>query len=333
MERKKRNPNQRHTNKPNNQNNKNNRHVKISVVVPLLNEEESLKELSKKLAIHLKDSAGEDWEVIFIDDGSTDKSFEILKEINNSDKRFKAVRFRRNYGKAAALSVGFGKARGNVIITMDADLQDDPAEIKNLVGKLKEGYDLVSGWKKKRYDPFSKTFPSKIFNWMVSVATGIRLHDFNCGLKGYRKEAAKSLNLYGEMHRFTPALAFHDGFRVAEIVVQHHPRKFGSSKFGPYRMVKGFLDLITVTFLTRFMKRPMHFFGAVGILLVLIGLGLDIYLTIEWLIGETYLTNRPLLFLGIALIIVGVQSISMGLIGEMMVKNSEKKNYSIREYL
>ncbi|MDC1067785.1 glycosyltransferase family 2 protein [Candidatus Kapabacteria bacterium] len=307
--------------------------VQISVVIPLLNEEESLKELSKKLAIHLKDSAGDQWEVIFIDDGSTDNSFRILKEINKTDKRYRAVRFRRNYGKAAALQIGFNKARGNVIITMDADLQDDPAEIKNLVAKLKDGYDLVSGWKKKRYDPISKTFPSRIFNSMVSTATGIKLHDFNCGLKGYRKEAAKSLNLYGEMHRFTPALAHHDGFKVTEIVVQHHPRKYGASKFGPYRMVKGFLDLITVTFLTRFMKKPMHFFGALGILLILAGTGLDLYLSIEWVLGNTYLNNRPLLFLGIVLIIVGVQSVSMGLIGEMMVKNTEKKIYSIREYL
>lgn len=307
--------------------------VLISIVIPLLNEEDSLKELSKKLKIHLMDSAGEKWEVIFIDDGSTDKSFKILTEINNEDKRFKAVRFRRNYGKAAALSVGFSRAKGNVIITMDADLQDDPAEVPNLVGKLKEGYDLVSGWKKKRYDPFSKTFPSKVFNWMCSVAGGIKLHDFNCGLKAYRKEVAKSVSLYGEMHRFIPILAHHDGFKVTELVVQHHPRKYGKSKFGPYRMVKGFLDLITVTFITRFMKKPMHFFGAIGILLFFTGLGLDVYLSIKWLLNETYLTNRPLLFLGIALIIVGVQSISMGLIGEMLVKNNEKRNYSIREYL
>lgn len=322
------------SNKPNREKDfRKNPFVRISVVIPLFNEEDSLKELSNKLSIHLKDNAGEDWEVIFVDDGSTDRSFQIIKELNKKDRRFRAVRFRKNYGKAAALSVGFSKAKGNVVITMDADLQDDPAEIKNLINKLKEGYDLVSGWKKKRYDPISKTLPSKIFNKMVSIATGIKLHDFNCGLKAYRKEVAKSLNLYGEMHRFTPALAHHDGFSITEIVVQHHPRKFGRSKFGPYRMVKGFLDLITVTFLIRFMKKPMHFFGVLGILFILVGFGVDLYLTIEWLLNETYLTNRPLLFLGVALIIVGVQSVSMGLIGEMMVKNNEKKTYSIREYL
>lgn len=306
----------------------------ISVVIPLLNEEESLEELSKLLTFNLTKVANESWEVIFIDDGSTDDSFEIIKKINKSNDKFKAIRFRRNYGKSAALSVGFKKASGDIIITMDADLQDDPKEIEFLVSKINEGFDLVSGWKKKRYDPISKTLPSKFFNWVTSKASGIKLHDFNCGLKAYRKDAAKSLNVYGEMHRFLPALSFRDGFKVTEIPVQHHPRKHGISKFGASRFLKGFLDLITVVFLTRFLKRPLHFFGTLGFLCSFLGLGIDIYLTIEWILGLTYLSERPLALLGVALIIVGVQFISMGLLGEMLVRNfAKEQNYSIKEKL
>jgi len=304
----------------------------ISVVIPLLNEEDSLNELSELLTINLTKIAKQSWEVIFIDDGSTDKSYEIITTICNKNSNFKSIRFRRNYGKSAALSVGFKRAEGDVIITMDADLQDDPNEIENLVNKINEGYDLVSGWKKKRYDPISKTLPSKFFNWVTSKAAGIKLHDFNCGLKAYTNEAAKSLNVYGEMHRFLPALSYRDGFRVTEIPVLHHARKHGVSKFGASRFLKGFLDLITVVFLTRFLKRPLHLFGTLGFLCVFIGLGIDIYLTIEWMLGLTYISERPLAILGIALIIVGVQFVSMGLLGEMLVRNSAKEqNYSIRE--
>lgn len=304
----------------------------ISVVIPLLNEEDSLNELSELLTINLTKIAKQSWEVIFIDDGSTDKSYEIITTICNKNSNFKSIRFRRNYGKSAALSVGFKRAEGDVIITMDADLQDDPNEIENLVNKINEGYDLVSGWKKKRYDPISKTLPSKFFNWVTSKAAGIKLHDFNCGLKAYTNEAAKSLNVYGEMHRFLPALSYRDGFRVTEIPVLHHARKHGVSKFGASRFLKGFLDLITVVFLTRFLKRPLHLFGTLGFLCVFIGLGIDIYLTIEWMLGLTYISERPLAILGIALIIVGVQFVSMGLLGEMLVRNSAKEqNSSIRE--
>jgi len=334
------NPNQnQNRSKPNNNNANRKRRptfdkLDISVVIPLLNEEESLPELAAKLEVELTNLVKNSYEVIFVDDGSTDNSFGVIKELNNSNKKFKAIRFRRNYGKSAALAVGFKRAKGEIVITMDADLQDDPSEIKNLVSKLKEGFDLVSGWKKTRHDPINKTLPSKFFNFVTSITSGIKLHDFNCGLKAYRKEVVKSLKVYGEMHRYMPALAHLDGFKVAEIPVKHHPRIYGKSKFGASRFVKGFLDLITVVFTNRFMKRPLHFFGAFGFLFAFVGLILDLYLTIEWALGNTALSNRPLALLGVALIIVGVQFISMGLIGEMIVKNSSNfENYSIKEQL
>jgi glycosyltransferase involved in cell wall biosynthesis len=308
--------------------------LEISVVIPLLNEEESLPELSSRLKESLTNEVKDSWEVLFIDDGSTDNSFKVLKEIHAEDKRFKVIRFRRNYGKSPALAVGFEKARGRFIITMDADLQDDPAEIKNLMSKINEGYDLVSGWKKTRHDPIGKTLPSKFFNFVTSKASGIKLHDFNCGLKAYRKEVAKSLKVYGEMHRYLPALAHLDGFRVAEIPVLHHPRKHGYSKFGASRFVKGFLDLTTVIFTTKYLKRPLHFFGTFGVLFTLIGLGIDLYLSYEWMFRNQSLSNRPLVLFGVALIIVGVQLFTMGLLGELLIKNSNiKDNISIKEMI
>ncbi|MCX6153823.1 MAG: glycosyltransferase family 2 protein [Candidatus Kapabacteria bacterium] len=306
----------------------------ISVVIPLLNEEESLPELALQLEAQLNKVAQNRWEVIFIDDGSTDGSFAILKQIHDRNKKFKVIRFRRNFGKSAALAVGFEQARGVLIITMDADLQDDPSEIPNLIAKLKEGYDLVSGWKKVRKDPLGKVLPSKFFNFVTSLASGIKLHDFNCGLKGYRKDVVKSLQVYGEMHRYLPALAHQMGFRVTELPVKHHERKFGKSKFGFSRFFKGFLDLLTVMFTTRYMKRPLHLFGTLGTLFLIAGLAIDGYLTAEWFMHLTSLSNRPLVWFGIALIIVGVQSISMGLIGEMIVKNSvSNANYNVRDRL
>ena len=320
-------------NKPNS-NYKNYEDLLISVVIPLLNEEESLPELSAALEKELSIIAPNKWEVIFIDDGSTDNSFGIIKEINSKNRRFKSIRFRRNYGKSAALAVGFKQARGKVVITMDADLQDDPAEIPNLVAKIKEGYDLVSGWKKVRHDPMGKTVPSKLFNFVTSITSGIKLHDFNCGLKAYKSEVVKTLQVYGEMHRYLPALAHWEGFNVTEIPVTHHARRYGKSKFGMSRFFKGFLDLLTIIFTSRFLKRPLHFFGTLGILLTTAGLGIDIWLVIEKFLGMTDLSNRPLVNFGIALIIVGVQSISLGLIGEMIVKNNhEKLNYSIKDKL
>lgn len=310
--------------------------LKVSVVIPLLNEEESLKELSAQLQIELNKIAGNSWEVLFIDDGSTDNSYEIIKEINKENKKFKALRFRRNYGKSAALAVGFNVAKGDIVFTMDADLQDDPKELINLQNKLKEGYDLVSGWKKVRHDPISKTLPSKFFNFVTSSISGIKLHDFNCGLKAYKKEVVKRLHVYGEMHRYLPALAFWEGFKVTELAVTHHPRKYGKSKFGLKRFINGFLDLLTVVFTTRYLRRPLHFFGPSGFIIAMAGFIINVYLTIEWALGKTYLSNRPLALLGVGLIIVGIQFISTGLLGEMLVKNMQqntRNNYSIKEKL
>ncbi len=307
--------------------------VKISVIIPLLNEEESLRELASRLETVLSGLAPESYEVLFIDDGSTDTSYQVLRDIHRANPRFQAIRFRRNYGKSAALAVGFARAAGDIVITMDADLQDDPQEIPALCAKLDEGYDLVSGWKRKRYDPWHKTMPSKLFNAVTSKMSGITLHDFNCGLKAYRRDVVKSVQIYGDMHRYIPALAHWEGFRVAEIPVQHHPRKFGVSKFGAKRFVTGFLDLLTVLFTTKYIKRPLHLFGTIGTLLLLVGMGVETTLTVEWFLGMTYFSNRPLVLLGILLIIVGVQLISMGLLGEMLVKNSSTgtAQYLIRE--
>ncbi|MBI5325419.1 MAG: glycosyltransferase family 2 protein [Ignavibacteriae bacterium] len=304
----------------------------ISVVIPLLNEEESLPELALQLENELKKISHNRYEVIFVDDGSNDSSYSVIKSINQRNRRFKGIRFRRNYGKSAALSAGFNSAQGMIIITMDADLQDDPAEIPNLVKKIKEGYDLVSGWKKKRRDPITKTIPSRFFNFITSVTSGVRLHDFNCGLKAYKRAVVKNLQVYGEMHRYLPALAHWQGFKVTEIPVTHHARRYGKTKFGMTRFIKGFLDLLTVLFTTRYFKRPLHFFGTIGTIVGLTGFGIDLWLTIEWFMRKTSLSNRPLALLGVALIIVGVQLVSMGLLGEMITKNSlEKSNYQISE--
>ncbi len=294
--------------------------VQLSVVIPLFNEAESLPELVAKVDQVCQSIAPDAYEIVAVDDGSTDGSFAVLQQLLEQYPRLRIIRFRRNYGKSAALAVGFDRARGDVIVTMDADLQDDPEEIPRLLAKLEEGYDLVSGWKKKRYDPWHKTVPSKLFNWVTSIVSGVRLHDFNCGLKAYRKEIAKRLRVYGEMHRYLPAIAHLMGFRVTEIPVRHHPRKYGRSKFGAGRFIKGFLDLLTVVLTTRFARRPLHFFGSIGILMAVVGFGIDLYLTIEWILGKTFLSNRPLALLGIALIIVGVQFISLGLLAEMIVQ-------------
>ncbi|MBS1561944.1 MAG: glycosyltransferase family 2 protein [Bacteroidetes bacterium] len=305
---------------------------KVSVVIPLLNEEESLPELSRQLEQVLDRITRSNYEVIFVDDGSTDRSYDVIRDIHARNQKFKAIRFRRNYGKSAALAVGFAEVTGDIVITMDADLQDDPNEIPALISKLDEGFDLVSGWKRKRHDPWHKTIPSKLFNAVTSMMSGIKLHDFNCGLKGYRREVVDTVQVYGEMHRYIPALAHWEGFRVTEIPVLHHSRKYGTSKFGASRFLKGFLDLLTVMFTTRYVKRPLHFFGTVGSLFAVVGFATDLYLVIEWFMGLTSLSQRPLALFGVAMIIVGVQLISIGLIGELIVKNSlETQRYSIRE--
>jgi glycosyltransferase involved in cell wall biosynthesis len=308
----------------------------FSVVIPLLNEEESLPELSQKLEEELNKIAKDSYEVIFIDDGSTDNSYEVIKQINQKNNRFKAIRFRRNFGKSAALSVGFDRAKGRYVATMDADLQDDPKELSNLLDKMRAGYDLVSGWKRDRHDPISKTLPSKLFNYVTSKTSGIKLHDFNCGLKLYKREVVKSLHVYGEMHRYLPALAHWQGFKVTEQPVEHHPRIYGYSKFGISRFLNGYLDLLTVLFTTRYVKRPLHFFGFLGTFIAFVGFCIDLVLSIQWALGLTSLSNRPLALLGIAMIIVGVQFISMGLIGEIIVKSNIDKTkniYSIKEKL
>lgn len=304
---------------------------KISVVVPLFNEEESIRILGREIK-RVITAFNNNFEVIFVDDGSTDGSLRALRELNREDQRFKFISFQKNYGKSAALQVGFQQATGDVVITMDADLQDDPAEIPNLLKKLNEGYDLVSGWKKVRFDPFIKRHSSKFFNWMTAIMSGIKIHDFNCGLKAYRKPVTESFRVYGELHRYMPVLANWQGYTVSEIAVQHHPRKFGKTKFGVSRFFKGFIDLVTVTFLTRYIKRPMHLFGFFGALAFLVGLLVNGYLSYEWFIGNRNLSNRPLLFFGILMIIVGVQFFTTGLLGEMMVHNfQDSKEYRIKE--
>ena len=269
-----------------------------------------------------------------MDDGSTDGSFAVLKELHGKDARVKVIRFRRNFGKSAALSVGFHEAQGQFIITMDADLQDDPAEIPSLLEMLDQGYDLVSGWKQRRHDPISKTIPSRLANTVTAKMTGIPIHDMNCGLKAYRKEVVKEVSVYGELHRYIPALAHWAGFKVGEKVVLHHPRKFGHTKFGIGRFSRGFLDLLTVLFTTRYIRRPLHLFGVWGIVCFLIGVLIDGYLSVEWFLGLTSLSNRPLFLLGVLFIIIGIQFVSFGLLGEMINRQQQDETtYSIREIL
>lgn len=304
----------------------------ISVVVPSYNEKESLPELSARLADVLS-GLTEAWEVWFIDDGSHDGSMEAMRALHAREPRFKVARFRRNYGKSAALAVGFERAAGRYVITMDADLQDDPAEIPALIAKIDEGYDMVSGWKKKRYDPVSKTIPSKFFNFVTGRLSGIDIHDFNCGLKAYRGEVVKSVNIYGEMHRYIPVLAKMAGFTVTELVVQHHPRKYGHTKFGLSRFFKGFLDLLTVLFTSRYTQRPLHVFGTLGGVMLLAGLFINGYLTVEWLMGYP-VGDRPMLLLGILLMLLGIQLISTGLLAEMITKSDAKAgDYFVSEEL
>ncbi len=305
----------------------------LSVVIPLYNEEESVAELYAQISA-VVEREGLDTEIIFIDDGSTDDSFEVLCALREQDPRVRVCQFRRNYGKSAALAEGFARARGAYVVTMDADLQDDPEEIPHLIAKLEQGFDLISGWKKKRYDPFIKRVTSKLFNFVTRTLTGVNLHDMNCGLKIYRNEVVKNVQIYGQRHRFIPVLAVQNGFRVGELVVTHHARKYGMSKFGPSRFLNGFLDLITLIFLSRYVKRPLHFFGGVGMMLLFIGFLISLDLTIERIFFQRYLTNRPLLFLGVLLIIVGTQFISIGLIGEMFAESrAENRQYKIRASL
>ncbi|TRZ51327.1 glycosyltransferase [bacterium] len=292
----------------------------VSVIIPLYNEEESLMELSHRLR-EVFEGLKCNYEVILVDDGSSDKSFDKIREIHGRNNRFRCIKFRRNYGKSAALAAGFKIAKGDIVITMDADLQDDPNEIPGLIKTLNSGYDLVSGWKKVRYDPFIKRNTSKIFNYVTSKISGIRLHDFNCGIKGYKKDVIKSLKVYGEMHRYIPALAHLSGFKVTEKIVKHQPRKFGVTKFGANRFLNGFLDLLTVVFTTKYTKKPLHLFGFFGILSFFAGFGITAYLTYLKFFEGVSVSNRPLFLIGILFIIVGIQFFSLGLIAEMITKS------------
>lgn len=302
----------------------------ISVVVPFLDEEGSLEELHARLTAVLG-GIGRPYEILFVDDGSRDRGPTIVEGLAERDPHVGVVRFRRNFGKAAALDVGFKRARGQVVLTMDADLQDDPAEIPNFLAKLDEGYDLVSGWKKKRHDPLGKTLPSKLFNFVVSRTSGLDLDDFNCGFKAYRAEAVRGLELYGELHRYVPVLVHWRGFQVTQIAVVHHPRKTGASKYGIERMMKGFFDLLTVLLITRYRSRPLHLFGGVGLAFAAAGLGCLAYLSVLWFLGHP-LANRPMLLFGVLLVLVGVQLVSTGLLGEMISSSQAgtKPHYEVR---
>ena len=303
----------------------------ISVVIPAYNEEESIPELVKQLTFVVSEYKFT-YELLFIDDGSSDTTSKVIRELQRRDSHIKLVAFRRNYGKSAALAAGFKYATGRFIITMDADLQDDPAEIPKLISKLNEGYDLVSGWKKKRHDPLSKRILSKIYNFFTSVFSGIRLHDFNCGLKAYRIEVVKSMNVYGELHRYLPVIAFRNGFRVTEMPVHHHERKYGVSKFGAARLTRGAFDLLTVTFLTKYKKRPLHLFGLWGGISFFLGFVVLFWLALQKIIYDEHLSNRPLLFLGVLLVIVGIQFFSIGLLGEMITESRrDSAPYLIKE--
>ncbi len=302
----------------------------ISVVVPVLNEEESLPQLHKELTQAL--GSFQAYEIIFIDDGSHDRSDEIIRDMVKDDPHVKLVKFHKNYGKADALAEGFRLSSGDVIITMDADLQDDPAEIPKLVKKISEGWDVVSGWKKNRKDPLSKTIPSKLFNLVTRWITGVKIHDFNCGLKAYKSKVVKSIELYGGLHRYIPAIARQKGFAVTEMVVNHRPRKFGKTKYGGARFFHGFFDLLTVSFLGNYFTRPLHFFGLIGLILTFAGLAINVYLTIGWYRG-VWIGNRPILFLGVLLMVVGIQFFSIGLLGEMLVKSGRRMENRVEQYI
>ena len=308
----------------------------ISIVVPLFNEEESLPELEAWIR-RVTETQGWAYEIILVDDGSKDRSWKIVEELHTQNPNVVGIKFRRNYGKSAALNMGFRAARGEVVVTMDADLQDSPDELPELYRMIQEeGYELVSGWKKKRHDPLSKTIPSKFFNRMTRWISGIQLHDFNCGLKAYKSEVIKSIEVYGEMHRYIPLLAKWAGFnRIGEKVVEHRARKYGISKFGMRRLITGGLDLMSVSFVGRFGKRPMHFFGVLGMLFLFLGFIILVYLTIAKLVYQEYgIADRPLFYFGILTLIIGTQLFVTGFLAELVSRMApDRNNYQVDQRL
>jgi glycosyltransferase involved in cell wall biosynthesis len=295
----------------------------ISVVVPVRDEERSVALLHEELEAALE-PGGEPWEAVFVDDGSTDGTFAALTRLHARTPNTRVVRLRRNFGKSTALAAGFAQAEGETIVTIDGDLQDDPAEIPQLLAKLDEGFDLVSGWKARRRDPLRRRILSRIFNAVTGRISGLRLHDMNCGLKAYRAEVVRGLALYGELHRFIPVLAHYRGFRIAEVPVNHRPRTHGGSRYGMERYLRGFLDLLTVTFMGRYRHRPLHLFGGLGLLLGFLGTAILVYLTVLKATGEA-IGHRPLLTLGVLLVVVGLQFFSLGLLSEMVTSHHEER--------
>jgi glycosyltransferase involved in cell wall biosynthesis len=311
--------------------------MQISVVVPLFNEEESLPELMSWIDRVMREHSFS-YEVIMVDDGSKDTSWSVIEQLSTTYPTLRGIKFGRNYGKSAALNVGFGEAQGDVVITMDADLQDSPDEIPELYRLIvQDGYDLISGWKQKRFDPITKTVPTKLYNWAARSMSGINnLHDFNCGLKSYKNEVVKSIEIYGEMHRYIPILAKRAGYdKIGEKIVQHQARKYGTTKFGIERFLFGLLDLLSVSFMTRFSKRPMHLFGGLGVLCFLIGFVITVYLTIAKFAFEVYrMTERPLFYMGLLAIIVGVQLFLAGFLAELVSRSaSDRNSYLISKYV
>jgi glycosyltransferase involved in cell wall biosynthesis len=295
-----------------------------SIVVPALNEAESLEELAGQIC-SVTEANALDFELIFVDDGSQDASWDVIKRLASGNRHIRGIRFRRNFGKAAALAAGFSAAQGDVVFQMDADLQDDPREIPNLLATLNKGYDVVNGWKRKRRDPWHKVLPSRIFNRLVSLLTGLRLHDHNCGLKCFRSGVVKQIHLYGELHRFIPVIAHSRGYRVAELTVQHRPRRYGHSKYGVHRFIKGFLDLMSVSFLTGFGQRPLHLLGGIGLVAFFLGgLGLS-YLAFCWFLARLHVEgfgpigHRPLLTYSLAGVVLGFQMLAIGFLAELMI--------------
>jgi glycosyltransferase involved in cell wall biosynthesis len=308
----------------------------VSIVIPVFNETENIMPLYDALQSAMRE-VRQTWEVIFIDDGSTDTTYRTLEQLHAQDESVQVIRLRRNFGQTAAMAAGLDHARGEIIVTMDGDLQNDPADIPLLISKVEEGYDLASGWRVNRQDSLSRRLPSKIANKLISVTTGLYLHDYGCTLKALRRDIADELKLYGEMHRFIPALAASLGATIIEVPVRHHPRKFGRSKYGFGRTIRVLLDLMTVKFLSGYFTRPSHLFGLCGMIALLLGSGITIVLGLERLLGKTGLFNRPLLLLGILLTIIGTQFITVGLLGEMLARiyheSQEKPVYTIREIL